>query len=151
MAGTANSRRSAPPSAALGLVLIGLSLGPAPVAHAQAPVVSEAVLTAPVAGETSAVVVATLRNPSMYDVFVVSVSSSVAGAARFERPGADGQPETVQEVPIAAYGTASLSADGLRIRLLNLTRPLAPGDEVALSFTTDAGDAFRGTATVRAR
>lgn len=132
-------------------MVLGLWMAQASAVRAQAPVVSEAVVTAPAAGETSALVVASLRNPSMYEVFVVSVSSSVAGSARFERSGADGQPEPVNEVPVAAYGAVSLSADGVHIRLLDLTRPLAPGDEVVLSFTTDAGDAFRATATVRAR
>lgn len=122
-----------------------------PQADGQMPEAADAWLVAPGPGETTAVVSVTLRNPTMYEVFVVGVRTDAARTARLERRGAGGAAETVSEVPLAAYGSASLSADGVHVRLTDLTRPLAPGDTVPLVFTTDGGATFRVAATVRPR
>lgn len=92
-------------------------------------------------------VFATVHNPTMYDVYLVSVASAAAARAAFR--DATGGPEApVKEIAVPAYGKIELRAGGVHIALGGLKRALQAGDDIALQITTDGGVAIELTATV---
>ncbi len=113
---------------------------------------SKAWITAPAAGETTATAFAVVDNPTMYDVYVVSATTDVAGKVEFERAAKtpDAKPQVVDSFTAPAYGSVELTSDGLHLRVSDLKRRLKPGDSVAFTFTTDSGSSFEVTAEVRA-
>src|SRR5688572_21745855 len=105
----------------------------------------------PAAGATGASAYVELNNPTMYDVHIVSATAD-AVAARVElraggAPGAEAAP--VKEFAIPAYGSLEAAASAPHLRLVDLKRPLAPGEMVELALTTDAGVVLKVEATVR--
>jgi len=132
-------------SVTLVLVLAAWLAG-SPVAAAQGAVsASDAFAVAPVAGATSAVAAATIRNPGMYDIYVVSATADVAGRVEF-RDGPDAAAKPVKELTVPSFGSLDLAPQGMQMILLDLKRPLAAGDTVTLTFTLDSG----ATVTVKA-
>ena len=118
-------------------------------ARAQAgPTASEAWVAEPAAGATTADAYAVIENPSMYEVFVVSVTTDAAGAAEIVEGPADAA-KTVKELSVPAYGRAELKPGAVRIRLKDLKKPLKAGDTVPLTLTTDGGAAIKVSAEVR--
>lgn len=100
----------------------------------------------PAAGETSTVAFALVKNPTMYDVYLVSASTDVAEKVEFRR-GAD---ETVAELTIPAYGALGMDADGIHMLLTDLTRPLELDERVTLMLKTADGPSLTVAAVVRA-
>jgi copper(I)-binding protein len=88
---------------------------------------------------TTATAFTVIDNPTMYDVYLVSASSEVAGDVQF----GDGNPAAakapVKEVTAPAYGKVELKPDGVHLILKGLKRPLKAGETVALTLVTDAG------------
>lgn len=118
-------------------------------ARAQAgPTASEAWIVEPAAGAKSADAFAVIENPSMYEVFVVSVTADAAGSADIVDGPADAA-RTVRELSVPAYGRAELKPGAVRIRLKDLKQPLKAGDTVALTLTTDGGATMKVSAEVR--
>lgn len=89
--------------------------------------------SAQVLGDT-AIVYATINNPTMYDVYVVSGKSDAA--AKVELLDGD---KVVTSLTVAAYGSLELKSDGPRVRLLGLKGQLKPGDQLKLTLETDGG------------
>lgn len=102
----------------------------------------------PAAGETTAAAFVVVDNPTMYDVYVVSASSDVAGEVQFWQKSADGRAEAVKELPAPAFGKLSMTPDGAYMLLAGLTRPLKAGDTVTLTIATDSGQALTVAAIV---
>ena len=88
---------------------------------------------AQISGGTVAVY-ATVNNPSMYDVYIVSAKSNAAAKIEFLNGE---QPVTSFTVP--AYGSAELKPGAMFVRLSELTGELKAGDEVKLTLETDGG------------
>jgi periplasmic copper chaperone A len=106
---------------------------------------------APAAGEKTTTAFVVVENPTMYDVYVVSVETDVAGSVTFQRAAAspDGEAESVEHVTAPAYDSVELTPDGVHMRLDDLNKPLKPGDIVTLVLTTDSGVAIEASAEVR--
>ncbi len=92
----------------------------------------------------SAFVYATINNPSMYDVFLVSGKSDAA--ATVELLNVD---KVVTTLTVPAYGSLELTAIGMRIRVSGLKGPLKAGDELALTLETDGGATIPIAAAVK--
>ncbi len=107
----------------------------------QAPTASDA--TTVVAGGT-ACVYAVINNPTMYDIYVMSATSDVAG--KVELYSAD---KPVDNMTVAAYGSLTLKAGGMFLRLSDLKRELKAGESITVTMMTDGGVAIAVTAPVK--
>ena len=130
-------------SVLLAIVVLGADLG----AQA-APSASGAWVAAPAAGATSADAYVTIENPTMYEVFVVKVTSDAAGAAEIVDGPGDAA-KTIRELPVPAYGSAELKPGALRIRLKDLKQPLKEGDSIGLVLMTEGGVTMKVAAAVK--
>ena len=103
--------------------------------HAQPnPTASDA--WAQVSGNALAVY-ATVNNPSMYDIYLVSGKSDAA--AKIELLDGD---KPVTSITVPAYGSAELKPGAMFVRLSELKGELKAGDEVKLTLETDGGVAI---------
>lgn len=102
----------------------------------------------PAAGETTTSAFAVVRNPTMYDIYLVSATSDVAGKVEFRKPG-DGEAKAVPELTVPAYGKLAMERDGAHLLLVDLKRPLHENESVALTLTTDGNVKLRIQAVVR--
>ena len=134
------------------LVLVAL-VCPLSVLAAQgpAPAATKAWVAEPQAGETTAIVSLSLENPGMYELYVVSASSPVAGKAELRQAGPGGAPLPVKELMVAAYGHIELTAQGIHLALSDLKRPLKAGETIDITLVTDGGQTIAAKADVRAR
>jgi hypothetical protein len=113
-----------------------------------APSASGGWVAMPAAEATTTDAYVTIENPTMYEVFVIKVTSDAAGAAEIvEGPG--DAAKTMRELPVPAYGSAELKPGALRIRLKDLNRPLKEGDTVGLILMTDGGVTIKVAASVK--
>jgi len=96
-------------------------------------------------GETSASAYAVVRNPSMYDAYLVSASSEVAEKVEFR----DASGDTVRELTVPAYGKLSMEPGEVHMLLVDLKRPLEEGEKVSLTITTDSSIKLGLEAVVR--
>lgn len=99
-------------------------------------------------GETSARAFVVVKNPTMYDVYVVSAASGVSGKVEI-RDAVGDDAKTVGEITVPAYGTLRMKADGVHLRLVDLERPLEEGETVRLTLTTDGSVKLLVRAVVR--
>lgn len=120
-------------------------------AAAQDPSAVSAWVAAPAAGATWAAAYVELRNPSMYDVYVVSAEAPGTAAAVELRAAASGGAEAavIRELTVPAYGGTEAEPAAPHLRLVGLTRPLAAGDVVDLSLKTDRNVELKVKAEVR--
>ena len=88
---------------------------------------------AQVSAET-VLVYATVNNPTMYDVYLVSGKTDAAGKVEL----LDGD-KVVTALTVPAYGFLELKADGPRVRLSGVKSQLKAGDELKLTLETDGG------------
>ena len=105
-----------------------------------APSASDA--TAVVAGATASVYVV-INNPTMYDIYVMSATSEVAG--KVELYSAD---KPVDNMTVVAYGSLTLKAGGMFLRLSDMKRELKAGESITVTMMTDGGVAIAATAVV---
>jgi len=131
-------------------VMVGMLVlaGQAGSAQPAPPAATGAWVLQPAAGATSTAAYAVIENPSMYEIYIVSVSTDVAGAADV----VTGPPDAVKPVPelsVPAYGQAELKPGAVHIRLKDLKQPLKEGDAVELTLTTDGGVTIKVTAPVK--
>lgn len=129
--------------------ILALALGSSAPAQTGPSAVS-AWVAAPAAGATWAAAYVELKNPSMYEVFVVSATTDAAATVEFRAAAAGkADPAVVPELAVPAYGGVDAAVTAPHLRLIGLTRPLAAGDTVALTLKTDTGDTLQVSAAVR--
>ena len=95
-------------------------------------------------GGSGIAVYATVNNPSMYDIYIVSGKSEAA--AKIELVNGD---KTVTSITVPAYGSAELKPGAMFVRLSDLKGELKAGDDVKLTLETDGGVAIAIAATVK--
>jgi copper(I)-binding protein len=106
-----------------------------------APTASDATV---VTGDAAASVYLTISNPTMYDVYVMSATSDAAG--KVELLSGD---KPVESMTVAAYGSLTLKAGEMFLRLSDLKRALKAGEKVTMTLVTDGGVQIVATATVK--
>lgn len=121
------------------VVLLNLPL------HAQ-PTPTAADATAVINGDNAAVF-ATITNPSMYDIYVVSGTAETAASVEFIDGKAD---KVVPSFTVPAFGSLMLQPASARIRVNGLKSQLKVGDELRLTLETDDGVAIAIAAVVKA-
>ena len=89
-------------------------------------------------------VYATVNNPSMYDIYLVSGKSDAA--AKIELLNGD---KPVTSITVPAYGSAELKPGAMFVRLSELKGELKAGDEVKLTLETDGGVSIEIAAIVK--
>jgi copper(I)-binding protein len=106
------------------------------------PTASDAWAAAPANG--SVAVYATINNPTMYDVYLVSGKSESAG--KVELISAD---KPVANITVPAYGSAELKPGAAFVRLSELKREVKAGDQLNVTVETDGGIAIAIAAIVK--
>ena len=99
--------------------------------------------SAQISGDT-VMVYATVNNPTMYDIYLVSGKSDAA--AKVELLDGD---KVATSLTVPAYGYLELKADGPRVRLSGMKGQLKAGDQLKLTLETDGGIAIAIAATVK--
>lgn len=89
-------------------------------------------------------VYATVNNPSMYDIYLVSGKSDAA--AKIELLDGD---KPVTSITVPAYGSAELKPGAMFVRLSELKGELKAGDEVKLTLETDGGVSIELAAVIK--
>jgi copper(I)-binding protein len=98
---------------------------------------------AEVSGDT-ATVYATINNPTMYDVYLVSGKSDAA--AKVELLNGE---KVVASLTVPSYESLELKADGPRVRMSGLKSQLKAGDRLTLTLETDGGVGVPITAIIK--
>lgn len=98
---------------------------------------------AQISGATVAVY-ATVNNPTMYDVYLVSARSDAAAKIEW----LDGE-KPLTSITVPAYGSAELKPGAMFVRLSELKRELKVGEEVRLIVETDEGVSIEITAILK--
>ena len=106
------------------------------------PTASDAWAAAPANG--SVAVYATINNPTMYDVYVVSGKSESAG--KVELFSGD---KPVSTITVPAYGSTELTPGAAFVRLSELKKELKAGDQLTLTLETDGGISIPIAAVVK--
>ena len=136
--------------AAVVTLVLGLALISTGASAQTTPSAVAAWVAVPAAGATSAPAFVEIKNPSMYDVYVVSATSDVSASVDLLAPAAGAaEPAVVREISVPAYGSTEAAATAPHLRLVGLTRPLKAGDTVALTLKTDGGATLKVVASVR--
>ena len=113
------------------------------IVHAQKdPTASDAWASPPANG--SVAVYATINNPTMYDVYLVSGKSESAG--KVELISAD---KPVANITVPAYGSAELKPGAAFVRLSELKREVKAGDQLTVTLETDGGISIPIAAVVK--
>lgn len=81
-----------------------------------------------------AAVFATVTNPTMYDLYIVSAKSDAAESFQFLQ----GE-KVVTSFTVPAFGSLSLQSPDGRVRMLGLKVEPKVGDELKLTLETDGG------------
>src|SRR5687768_12060212 len=95
-------------------------------------------------GDRAMLVYATVNNPSMYDIYIVSGKSDAA--AKIELVNGD---KSVTSLTVPAYGSAELKPGAMFVRLSELKGELKTGDDVKLTLETDGGVSIELAAIVK--
>lgn len=106
---------------------------------------SDAWIAAPAAGADTTAAYVNIDNPTMYDVYVTSVTCEAAASVEMREAGA----KPVKELTVPAFGSVAMAPDGPQLLLKGLKRTLAAGDSVPLTLSTDGGITLKVDATVR--
>lgn len=119
-------------------------------AQPKTPSAFSAWVAAPAAGATSTVAYVAVDNPTMYDIYITAATADVATKVEFRAPAAAGaEPAAVAEFSVPAYGSTAAQASAPHLRLVDLKQPLAAGDTVQLTLTTDGGLMLKVAAPVK--
>jgi periplasmic copper chaperone A len=101
----------------------------------------------PEPGAKSTVAFATINNPGMYAIYLVSGTSDVAGKIEFRDAS---KSNAVQEdVTVIAYESTYMDPKGVHIYLSDLKKELKEGDTVYLTLKTELGIPIEVEAKVR--
>ena len=107
------------------------------------PAITASDATVVVAGAHASVYLV-INNPTMYDIYVMSATSDAA--AKVELYSAD---LPVDNMTVAAYGSLTLKAGGMFLRLSDLKRELKAGESITVTMMTDGGIAIAATASAK--
>jgi copper(I)-binding protein len=101
----------------------------------------------PEPGAKSTVAYATINNPGMYAIYLVSGTTDVAGKIEFRDASKD---NAVQEdVTVIAYDATYMNPKGVHIYLSDLKKELKEGDTVYMTLKTELGIPVEVEAKVR--
>jgi copper(I)-binding protein len=101
----------------------------------------------PEPGAKSTVAFATINNPGMYAIYLVSGTSEVAGKIEFRDAS---KANAVQEdVTVIAYESTYMNPKGVHIYLSDLKKELKEGDTVYMTLKTELGLPVEVEAKVR--
>jgi copper(I)-binding protein len=101
----------------------------------------------PAAGATGTEAYATINNPGMYAIYLVSGETEVAGKVEFRDASKD---DAVQEdVTVIAYESTYMNPKGVHLYLSDLKKELKEGDTVYLTLKTELGIPVEVEAKVR--
>ena len=105
----------------------------------------------PAAGETTATAFVDVDNPTIYDVYLMSAATDVAGKVEFRDKSEKGEPQgqVKKTVTVPAFGSVIMDPNGVQLLLTDLKRPLKGGDTVSLMLKTDGGVELQVSAAVR--
>jgi copper(I)-binding protein len=92
----------------------------------------------------SIAVYATINNPTMYDVYLVSGKSESAG-----KVGLFNGDKPVLTITVPAYGSAELTPEAMFVRLSEVKREIKAGDQFNVTLETDGGIAIAIAAIVK--
>src|SRR5688500_16650132 len=95
------------------------------------------------AGGGAVSVYATVNNPSMYDLYIVSAKSDAA--AKIELLNGE---KPVTSITVPAYGSAELKPGAMFVRLSELKGEPKADDEVKVTLETDGGASIEIAAVV---
>jgi copper(I)-binding protein len=123
------------------LLVLSLNL----IAHAQPAVTASDAWVAQSAADATAAAYLTINNPTMYDIYLVQVTSEVAGKVELRQ----GE-KTLKEITVPSFGFAELTAAGPHLMLMELKKPLKAGENITLTLVTDGGITLVTTAVVKA-
>jgi periplasmic copper chaperone A len=124
------------------LVVLLLNL----IVHAQPAVTASDAWIAESAADATAAAYVTITNPTMYDIYLVTVTSDVAGKIEFR----EGE-KTLKEITVPSFGFAELTAAGPHLLLMDLKKALKAGENITLTIVTDGGITLVIPAVVKAR
>jgi copper(I)-binding protein len=105
----------------------------------------------PAPGEKQAKAFVTIENPTMYGIYVTSATADEAAKVEL-RDGSqsgDARLNPVEFISVPAYDRVDMGPNGLHLLLLDLKRPLKPGDRVTLTLSTDNAGVLEVVAVVR--
>jgi copper(I)-binding protein len=112
---------------------------------AQPAVTAEGAWIAESAADATAAAYVTITNPTMYDIYLVQVTSDVAGKIEFR----EGE-KTLKHITVPSFGSAELTAAGPHLMLMDLKKALKAGENITLTLVTDGGITLVTTAVVKA-
>ena len=95
--------------------------------------------------DRATLVYATINNPSMYDIFIVSAKSDAAKTVELWV-----KDKVVTSLTVPAYGSLELKRSESRIRMNDLVRAVKVGDELKVTLETDGGASIEVTAVIKA-
>lgn len=124
------------------ILVLGMPVAAAQPAEVSAP---DGWIQLPASGSTTADAFVVVKNPTMYDVYLVSATSDAAETIEFYSTEKD----IAKELTVPAYGSIGMSAEGVHLRLTGLTRALAADEHVTLTIETDGGITMTVSAIVR--
>jgi copper(I)-binding protein len=107
---------------------------------------SNAWVQLPASGATEAMAFVTVENAGMYEANITSATADAAGKVELRDGG-----QAVTFINVPAYGRVDMSAAGVHLMLIGLTRTLKVGDTVALRLSTDMDVTLDVTASIRAQ
>jgi len=129
-------------------VAIVMTLAVAVVGAQGEPKASGGWVAEPDAGASAASAYVVIENPTMYDVYVISVTTDAAGSAEIAE-GAGEAAKTIKDLTVPAYGSTELTPGGVHIRLKDLKKPITSGSSIDLTLTLDTGATIKVTAPVK--
>lgn len=101
----------------------------------------------PAAGATSTVAFASVDNPGMYAIYLLTATSDVAAKVEFRNAAKSGA--ALEEVSVDAYATTYMDPKGIHMVLSGLKRPLKEGETITIMMKTEMGIAVEVSALVK--
>jgi copper(I)-binding protein len=101
----------------------------------------------PADGETSTTAFATVSNPGMYAIYVVSATSDVA--TKIELRDAQKGAAPVDDIAVLQYETTAMDPKGGHLLLSGLKRPLKEGEKIWITLKLDTQDEVQVEAVVK--
>ena len=132
-------------------VVVGIFLAASPgTSSSQEVSASEGWIELPAEGATTASAFVVVKNPTMYDIYLISAATEVAAGVELrDTAEGEGEAKTLPEITVPAYGSVRMKADGVHLQLMDLERPLKEGETILLTLTTDGAVKLRVRAPVR--
>lgn len=101
----------------------------------------------PADGATSTEAFASVSNPGMYAIYLLSATSDVAG--KVELRDAKKGTQALEEVAVLQYETTYMDPKGVHMVLSGLKRPLKEGETIWITMKTDTQEEVQVEAVVK--